>query len=141
MNKMVNIIFLIGFFVISSILFLSSFKVVYKNIKYFNIIKEGTIIDMRRPNSLSTSPQSEPFLNTIIEDKSRDTLYGGSQNMLEKGDKVKFRYSGEKGGNVIFEVNNKVIGSKYDTWDKLSPFIIILFSYLFFRFIKYKILK
>ncbi|MFL0105914.1 hypothetical protein, partial [Tenacibaculum maritimum] len=81
------------------------------------------------------------YTNVIIEDKTKDTIYGSTQKMYRVGDKVKFRYIGEQGGNVIFEVNNNIIGSKYDSWDVLSPFIILLFSYVFFRFVKNRILK
>ncbi|CAA0243872.1 Probable transmembrane hypothetical protein [Tenacibaculum maritimum] len=140
MFRILNVFFLVGFICIYVLIFLSSLKVTYSNLKFFNIIRIGKVIGVEYYNTLNADLKGT-YTNVIIEDKTKDTIYGSTQKMYRVGDKVKFRYIGEQGGNVIFEVNNNIIGSKYDSWDVLSPFIILLFSYVFFRFVKNKILK
>ncbi|XKX06559.1 hypothetical protein R8G61_04340 [Tenacibaculum maritimum] len=83
--------------------FLSSLKVTYSNLKFFNIIRTGKVIGVEYYNTLNADLKGT-YTNVIIEDKTKDTIYGSTQKMYRVGDKVKFRYIGEQGGNVILKL-------------------------------------
>ena len=133
-NYIANIIFKLGITLIIIVLILSSSKVIYANLKYFNMIKSGEIIAIEYSEGSRADNQRGTFINTIILSKLNDTIYAGSQDQLHVGDLVKFRYIGARGG-IIFEVNNKKIGSKYDLWDWLSPVLLLSLSIILYKII------
>lgn len=140
MSKLINIISTAIFILIFILLFLSSLKVMYINIKYFNIIKYGSIIDIESIEGALSDNERGVYINTIVIDQTKDTIKGGSQKYFSIGDKVKLRYVG-KTGNRIFEVNDKTIRSRYGIWDWLSPFLFLLTLFMLYKFIKQIILK
>lgn len=139
-SKIINILFQLGLITILVVLLLGSIKVVYLNLKYFNIVKTGKIIELNYSEGSRVHGEQVTYLNTIITDIEKDSVYGGSQLLFSMNDNVKFRYRGE-GGNIIFEVNGKKIGPKYDVWDWLSPFLLIFTSFLIYKIIKHWLLQ
>jgi hypothetical protein len=117
------------------VLLVSSIKVMYVNLKHFNVIKSGEIIYIDYVKSSRVDNQEGTYRNTILIDKKKDTVYGGSQTSFSIGDKVQFRYRGE-GGNIIFKVNNSIIRAKYDIWDWISPFLFLITLFGLYKFIK-----
>lgn len=119
-----------------AILMLSSLKVIYINIKYFNIIKEGQILDVRNAENPSSDGNTHTtYCNLILINKTKDTISGGSQKLFRIGDNIKLRYRGKTGAN-IYEVNGEKVASKYDIWDLLSPIVFVLTFILFFGTLK-----
>ena len=117
----------IGFFLILIILSWSSFQVIFSNIKYFNVIKTGKIIEIE-PVSSSGTGQARTFNNKVLLDNQDEVVDGGTQEVYNVGDRVTLRYSGKIMSN-IFEVNGKKISSKYDIWDWISPFLFTFCIY------------
>ena len=135
-EKVINIIWQIGFLLTLFFLFMSSTRIIYSNIKNFELYKSGEIIKI---NSSYRGPSSNgrkgTFDNLILTTIEKDTVSGGTQKHYEIGDFVKLRYRGKEGA-VIYEVNGKKIGSKYDLWDWLSPLLFLLTGFLLFRLIR-----
>ena len=117
------------------LIFLSSLKVLYNNIKYYNQERKGVIINVDYKNNDGDNIRGT-YQNAIKQNLFYDTVYGGTKILLKIGDSVKYRYSGEKGGNVIFKVNGNSIGCKYGIWDVLSPFIVLIGIYISYKIIK-----
>jgi hypothetical protein len=63
MYRIINIIFVIGFLIICLSLFLSSLRVTYNNLKYFNKIRTGIIVEIEYREA--SAPQSLPTLRHI----------------------------------------------------------------------------
>lgn len=130
--KIFNRLFQFFLFTILFVLFISSIRVVLNNIKYFGIIKSGKIIDIDYTRGSKSTDERGTYMNTILTEGNKDTVYGGSQNQYKRGDKIKFRFRGI-GGNIIFEVNGLKVRSKYDTWDYLSPIILLFSSFMIYK--------
>jgi hypothetical protein len=135
-SKFINIVFVIGLSLIYLSVYFFSIVICYANLKYVNQIRTGEIVHVKYSQISGTEGIYGYYRNTIKEDISNDTLYGNTQKQYELGDKVKYRWLGQKGGNVIFEVNNTVIGTRYGVMDILLPFVFVIMSYILFRFIK-----
>jgi hypothetical protein len=135
-SKFINIVFVIGLSLIYLSVYIFSIVICYANLKYVNQIRTGEIVHVKYSQISGTEGIYGYYRNTIKEDISNDTLYGNTQKQYELGDKVKYRWLGQKGGNVIFEVNNTVIGTRYGVMDILLPFVFVIMSYILFRFIK-----
>ena len=138
--KIINLIFLVGLIIVLVALLLGSIKIIHLNLRYFNIVKTGKVTEIDYSVGSRVDGEQVTYINTIITDIEKDTVYGGSQQLFSINDKVKFRYRGE-GGNVIYEVNGKRIGSKYDVWDWLSPFLLLFTSFLIYKIIKHWLLE
>lgn len=132
LNKIINIVFQLGFLFILIILTLSSLKVISLNVKNIHTIKKGIILNSEYFDVDDGENLRGNYINTILLINKKDTVYGGTNNILELGDSVRIRYIG-KAGNKIFEVNNYKIASKYDAWDVLSPVLLIFCLFLLFK--------
>lgn len=133
-EKGINIVFQISFFLILLFLFISSVKVVFSNIRNFNNIKGGVIIDVRYLRYSEIGNEKGVFEHKILIQEN-DTITGSSQYRLPIGDSVMIRYIG-KAGNIIFKHKGMKIRSKWDTWDKLSPFVLVFSIFMIFNFIQ-----
>jgi len=131
-NKLLSIFSQLLLVAILLILLAASVKVIYVNIKYFGVTKSGTIKDVDYGRGSKSSHSKGTYLNTILIDNSQETVYGGSQNQYNQGDSIRIRYRGI-GGNIIFKVNGVKVRSKYDTWDWLSPIILLFTSFMLFK--------
>jgi hypothetical protein len=105
----------------------------YNNIINLNNIKKGIVINSEITIH-NTSDGGDLISNVSSIKLFSENLTLKSTNYFEskKGDTVKVRYVGTKENNIIFEVNGKVIASKYDFWDYASPFNILLLGYLIY---------
>jgi|GEM_PF-3518846 len=140
LNKFINNIFLLGFGLIISLLFISSVKVIYTNIKFFNIVKTGEIIGVEYVKGSFSDNEKGIYQNKILINKGKDTITGGSQKQFSIGDKVKLRYVGNS-GNRIFVVNQKRVRSRYGIWDWVSPIFFFGILLIFYKYIKFKYTK
>lgn len=134
LHKIFNIFTSFIFIILLLILWLSSIKVIYLNLKHFGETKSGTIIDTDYGIGSQSDREKGTYLNTIITDIGTDTIYGGSQNRYDVGDKVKVNYRGTR-GNTIFEVNGINEGSKYGAWDFLSPILLLFSSFMLYKLV------
>ncbi len=132
LHKIFNIFTAFIFIILLLILWLSSMKVIYQNLKHFGETKTATIIDIDYSRGDHSSGGKGVYLNTMITDIGADTIYGGSQNQYDSGDKVRVNYRGI-GGNSIFEVNGIKKGSKYGAWDFLSPILLLFSSFMLYK--------
>lgn len=132
--KILNPIFNIAFYLMFLFLLWSSSQVILSNIKYPYVIKTGKIIDIEPEKGSESEPSKVTYNNTVLT-TDQLTVQSGTQKLYEIGDSVTLRYRG-KVPSVIFKVNNKSIGDKYDIWDWLSPVL-----FLFCLFMLYKLTK
>lgn len=136
-QKFFDLIWRVMFPILLVILILSSSKVIYLNLKHFNEIKEGILIEIAVARRTSEGETSQiKYMNQILLNTSKDTISGVTANEYKVGDQVRLRYRGQSGA-IVFEVNDKRVSSKYDLWDVLSPPILFLLcSTLLFGLIK-----
>ena len=131
-----NLIWQLFFTVVIIIMFISSIKVIYLNLKYFNILKEGVITERMQQSdqSLPEVETADIVFNYTIKTSDSLIVKASSSRLMEQGDQVKFRVLGESG--IIFEHNNYSFTSRWSVWDYLAPIfciLILLVAFIYFK--------
>ena len=118
------------------IILTSCIKIVYLNLKYFNIIKDGVITERKQQSdqNLPEVDTADIVFNYTIKTSDSLIIYSSSSRLMKTGDQVRLRFLGESG--VIFEHNNYSFTSRWSVWDHLAPIVCILILIVTFIYFK-----
>ncbi len=116
-------------------IFIACLQLVLNNIFHLRNFKKGEVSKVLIKEDESPEFGTRLYKEaTIIINGKEEVL---SQNIydLEVGDSVVVRDVGTKYNNIVFEINGNTVGSPYDMFDYVSPFLMLISGFFIYFFV------